>query len=237
MWHDVTDLRQFYRSPLGETARRLIRHRLRAMWPDLRAQRILALGYGTPYLRTFMDEAERAVAVMPAAQGVVRWPDRAPGLVALADETELPFPDNMFDRILLIHAVEFTEQLRPMLRELWRLLAGNGRLMVIVPNRRGLWARFERTPFGHGHPYSPGQLDRLLRDCMFLPTAAELALYVPPSRRLMVRLAPTWERFGRRLALPFSGVVMTEAEKNIYAATPIPHGARRLRPAVRPGGA
>ncbi len=59
MWQDVADLRQFYASPLGQVARRLIRRRLRALWPDLAGKRLLALGYGTPYLSPFHGEAER----------------------------------------------------------------------------------------------------------------------------------------------------------------------------------
>ena len=55
-----------------------------------------------------------------------------------------------------------------MMREAWRVLADSGRLIVVVPNRRGIWARFEqRSPFGHGHPYSQGQIKRLMRDSLF----------------------------------------------------------------------
>ena len=179
MWLDVSDLRRFYQTPLGQIARRLIRRQIRAIWPNLGGQRVLAIGYGTPFLRTYLDEAERVSAIMPAAQGVTRWPPEGPGLVALADETELPFAEGAFDRVLLVHAVEFSEHLRPMLREIWRVLAGGGRLLVVVPNRRGLWARLERTPFGHGHPYSPWQLETLLGDCLFLPTRAEAAPNAP----------------------------------------------------------
>ncbi len=230
MWLDVSDLLRFYRSPLGQVAQRLIRQRIREMWPDVTGSRVLALGYGTPYLRPLLGAAERAVAIMPAVQGVTRWPREGPSLVTLAEETALPFADNAFDRIILVHALESSEQLRPMLRETWRVLAASGRLMVIVPNRRGLWARLERTPFGHGHPYSPRQLDRLLTGCMFLPTRHEAALYMPPSRwRMILRLAAAWERLGTRWLLPFSGVILTEAEKQVYAAI----GARTAERAVK----
>src|SRR3546814_1774371 len=104
---------------------------------------------------------------MPARQGVMHWPAGEGGLVALADEAELPFPDLSIDRLLLVHAVECSEQLRPMLREAWRVLSGNGRLLVVVPNRRGIWARLERSPFGNGHPFSQRPIRRLLGDCLF----------------------------------------------------------------------
>ncbi len=220
MWHDVSELRQFYGSPLGHVAQRVIRRRLRQVWPDVASLRVLALGYGTPYLRPFMEEAERVIALMPERQGVSPWPVGEPGLVGLCEEAVLPLPDASIDRILLIHAVEHSEDLRRMLREVWRVLAGGGRLLLVVPNRRGLWARFERTPFGTGRPYSQPQLDRALTDNLFLPIRNAPALYVPPSRRrTMRRLAPAWERFGERWARPFSGVLVSEAEKQVYVGT------------------
>ncbi|MEE2980324.1 MAG: methyltransferase domain-containing protein [Pseudomonadota bacterium] len=221
MWQDIIDINGFYASRLGQVARRMIRRRLRGLWPDVRGLSVLGLGFATPYLRPFNQEAERVVAVMPASQGVIAWPGDAPRLVALADEAELPLPDGSIDRVLLVHAVESSGQLRPMLREVWRVLDGGGRLLVVVPNRRGIWARLERTPFGHGHPFSPPQLSRLLRDSMFLPLNTETALYMPPSASpMMLRVAGAWESIGKRWSLPFAGVVIVEASKQVYAANP-----------------
>lgn len=234
MFADVVDLRDFYETSLGQVARRMIRRRLRLIWPDVSGLRVLGLGYATPYLRPFRDEAERVIAVMPAGQGVLHWPSDEPNLVALADEAELPLPDLSVDRIVMVHLVEATEQLRPMLREAWRVLAGNGRIVVVVPNRRGLWARFDRSPFGNGRPFSPGQLSRLLRDHLFTPVQMAQALYIPPTRsRMLLASAPAWEEAGSRWFETFAGVVMIEAAKQIYAATPIPHPGRR-RPLLVP---
>ena len=219
MWTDVVDLRDFYGSPLGQTARRLIRKRIRELWPNVAGERVLGLGYATPYLGAFREEAERTLAIMPAQQGVLHWPLEGPGLVALADEAALPLPDLSVDRVLLVHAVEYTEQLRPMLREVWRVLRAGGKVMIVVPNRRGIWARLERTPFGFGHPYSGSQLSRLLRDTMFTPVRTERALFIPPSRsRMVLAASQAWERIGRRLFQAIAGVVLVEAGKQIYAA-------------------
>jgi len=223
MRSDVVDLNDFYRSPLGHVASRLIRRRLREVWPNVRDMTVVGLGYATPYLRAFREEAARVIAVMPAQQGVIRWPAFEPGLTCLAEECELPLPDLSVDRLLLVHAVESSENLRAMMRAAWRVLADSGRMIVVVPNRRGLWARFEqRSPFGHGHPYSEGQIKRLLRDCLFTPTTTSHALFMPPvKRRLLLHSAPAVERLGDRWFQAISGVVMVEASKQIYAATPI----------------
>ncbi|MCH8139779.1 MAG: methyltransferase domain-containing protein, partial [Proteobacteria bacterium] len=140
------------------------------------------------------------------------------------------FPDASIDRVLLVHALECSEQVRPMLREVWRVLADGGRLLVVVPNRRGIWARFDRSPFGHGQPYTVSQLSRLLRDNLFTPIAAAGSLFAPPSHsRMMLAAAPAWERLGSRWFQTFAGVVLIEAGKQIYAASPARAGKRKRR--------
>jgi SAM-dependent methyltransferase len=228
MWTDVVDLRDFYQTSQGQMARRIIRHRIRDLWPDVSGLRVMGLGFATPFLRPFLNEAERVAAVMPASQGVLPWPSEGPGLTALADEVDLPLPDQAMDRILLVHALEATEQVRAMMREIWRVLADGGRLLVVVPNRRGIWARLERTPFGNGRPYTAGQLNRLLRDNLFTPVAQSSALFLPPTgSRMLLRSAPAVEELGRRWFDSFSGVILVEATKQIYAGTALREGPKR----------
>lgn len=226
---DAVDLRDFYASDQGRVARIMIRRQIREVWPDVRGLTVMGMGYATPYLGVFRGEAERLVATMPAAQGVLHWPNEGGGQTTLTEETELPFADLSVDRLLLVHALECTEQVRPLLREAWRVLAGSGRLMVVVPNRRGLWARFERTPFGHGLPYSPGQLSRLLRETLFTPLQSRTALFMPPvRRRFLLSSAGALENIGLRWFTTFAGVILMEATKQIYAASPqVPARQRR----------
>ena len=222
---DVVDLRDFYASDIGQVSRRMIRKRLRKLWPDVKGMRVMGLGYATPYLGLFRHEAERTLAFMPSLQGVLHWPlngdDKNGNLTALIDSAEIPLPDNSIDRLLVVHALEFSDQLGPMMREIWRVLDSGGKLMIVVPNRSGLWARFEHTPFGHGHPYSTRQLSKLVRDTLFTPTHKTGALFVPPAHsRLLRGWAPAWEKIGLRWFSTFSGVLMMEATKQIYATPP-----------------
>jgi SAM-dependent methyltransferase len=244
MWSDVIDLRDFYDSSLGQSARRMIRRKIRAIWPDSHDMRVLGLGFATPYLRPFREETERVVAVMPSSQGVLPWPPEGPSLVCLADETDLPLPDRSIDRVLLVHTLESAEQVRATLREIWRVLADSGRLLVVAPNRRGIWARLERTPFGQGRPYTPSQLSRLLRDNMYTPLQTSTALFMPPFQsRFVLRSAPAWEQVGERWFPTFAGVLLVEAAKQIYAGSalrensdkkrvyvPMPQGFRKIGP-------
>ena len=226
---DVIDLHGFYSGPLGEAARHVIARKIREIWPSLTGQSLVGLGYATPYLPLFQGEASRTLALMPASQGVMRWPSESASLTALVDETQLPLDDASIDRILLVHSLETSEQIRPSLRELWRILAPGGKLLIIAPNRIGLWARSEATPFGHGRPFSRSQLTGLLRDCLFSPEQWSASLYMPPLGRLMMLRNPDgWERVGKLLWPRFAGVWMVEATKQIYI--PIPeHSTARIR--------
>jgi SAM-dependent methyltransferase len=218
MWTDVLDLNEFYSRPLGQMTVRLLRARLRDMWPSVKGETVLGLGYATPFLRPFMEEAGRTLAFMPAPQGVTRWPRKGPNHTAFVEEMDLPLPDRSVDRVLLIHAVENSEQLRPFLREIWRVMADGGRLISVVPTRAGLWSQLDRSPFYQGHPYSPGQVASLLRANMFAPQRQGRALFMPPTHsRLALRMAPTIERFGQRWLGRFAGVSVIESGKQLYA--------------------
>lgn len=230
---DVIDMHGFYHSPLGGAAALCLGSQIRKLWPDLKGRSVLGLGYATPYLPQFLGEAERVIAMMPAAQGVMHWPPAAPGLTALVDETGLPLPDACIDRVLLAHALETSEHVQPGLREIWRVLAPGGKLLIVAPNRIGLWARSEATPFGHGRPYSRHQLTQLLRDSLFSPAQWSAGLYMPPRARMLVlRPALSWERIGAICWPRFAGVLLVEAVKQIYA--PLPDRARAQRLVLLP---
>lgn len=241
MWPDVVDLRDFYASSLGQVTCRLVRRQIRTYWTDVTGMNVVGVGFATPYMLPFCDEAARVAAVMPARMGVLAWTAPDGGMsnaVCLSEEGALPFPDLSVDRILVVHGLEFTEQGSGLLRELWRVLADGGRLIVVAPNRRGAWARTDNTPFGHGHPYSLEQLNRTLRQAMFTPVRGARALFVPPTRRrFWLAAAPAWERLGARWFRVLGGVVMVEAAKQIYAGTPVMARGRRHGYITVPGAA
>jgi SAM-dependent methyltransferase len=172
---------------------------------------------------------------MPAAQGVVKWPSARPSLTTLVEELDLPLVDAAVDRVLLIHVLEMSRDAEALLREVWRVLAPGGRLLAIIPNRRGIWARTDTTPFGHGRPYSRSQITTLLRETWFTPTGWGEALYVPPiGRAWFLRSSGAWERTGAAISAPFAGVHIVEATKQVYRAIPARREKRRLVPALEP---
>ena len=237
---DIVDLRQFYATPLGRLAQKSISSALTSIWKPISDERLLGLGYSTPYLDRFRADAERTLSFMPAGQGGVPWPPTEPSCSALVFEEDLPLADASVDRVLMVHALEFSENAAETLAELWRVLTPGGRLIIVVPNRRGVWARMDYSPFGSGRPYSGGQLANLLRTAMFTPTAWSDALHFPPfQKNIFLKAAGGLERFGRRFAPAFAGVLAVEATKQIYQGLPVTE--RRSRrvyvPVFAPQGA
>ncbi len=214
---DVVDLRSFYASPLGEVVRRVVGRVIRARFANCTGFSILGIGYATPYLGMFRDEAVRVLAFMPAEQGVVNWPASGRSASALVETTTMPLPDASIDRAIIVHALEIGEHPRALLAEVWRVLTPGGRVMLVTPSRAGLWARVDSTPFGHGQPYSRGQLRELMRETLFSPTHWGEALYIPPFQgRTLLHAASFVERVGAYLSLPGAGVLAVEATKQLY---------------------
>jgi SAM-dependent methyltransferase len=234
MHRDVLDLRAFYATALGGAVRDLMARKVAEAWDVARGLDVLGLGYATPYLTPFLESARRAVAAMPGAQGVEPWPATAPNLACLADEAALPFPNALFDRVLVIHALEEAEDPAAYMAEVRRVMSPNGRVIVAAASRRGLWAGSEATPFGYGRPFTRAQLEETVVDAGLEPTAWSRALYMPPAP-ILARYAEAFEQVGSRLFAPIAGLILLEAVKQTYAVKP--RGARapalaprRLRP-------
>ena len=235
MRRDVLELRQFYASDLGRAARAMVERKLLEAWGDGHGLDILALGYATPFVAPFRAYARRVVAAMPAQQGVEVWPTGDRNLATLAAEDGLPFANALFDRILVVHGLEESPDPVGFLREVWRVLAPSGKAIITVASRNGLWANTERTPFGHGRPYSRSQLAELLREAELEPSGWTRALYVPPVG-WMARWAEPFEQAGSRLWPGFAGLLLMEAVKQTFAVKPkaLRARARAARPVLAP---
>lgn len=215
---DVLDLRDFYyRTKLGRVAQRAIRDQLLQFWaPEtLRGQTVAGFGFTVPLMRPFLGTARRVIAMMPAQQGVMPWPSGQPNISVLVEEMRWPLDTGSVDRLVLMHGLDTSENLAEVLSECYRVLGPGGRACFVVPNRSGLWARRDVTPFGYGHPYSYGQLESQLMRHAFRPERHAAALFVPPSeRRFWLRSAGLLERYGRRISSSVAGgVFIVEAAK------------------------
>lgn len=216
---DVQDLRNFYyRSALGRAAQKSLRNRMLDLWPEAQGQTVVGFGFAAPLLRPYLKDARRVITLMPGPQGVMPWPAGMPNTSVLTEETLWPIETGHVDKLVLMHGLETSERASDLLEECWRVLGPGGKALFIVPNRAGLWARRDGTPFGYGRPYSSGQLDAQLRKHQFLPERHLGALYQMPSRkRMWMKSAPIFEQIGRSMpTMLASGAVMVEASKLVY---------------------
>lgn len=219
---DIITLKTFYCSDIGKRVLKTILFALKQKNPDISGERLLGLGYATPYLPYFSEKAERCIAFMPARQGASSWPTFDKVATALVFEEDLPLNDASIDRIFLIHSLEYVENAQETLNEIWRVLSPNGRLMIVVPNRRGFWARKDNTPFGFGEPYSRGQLLKLLKQANFTVGTVSEVLHFSASKYWIFRfLSKFYEPFANKFFPLFGGVLMCEAQKRIYQGLPV----------------
>ncbi len=219
---DVVDLRNFYyRTGLGRAAQRAVRDQIVELWPEAKGQTVAGFGFAVPLLRPYLADARRVIALMPGQQGVMPWPAGLPNVSVLCEETMWPLETGLVDKLVLMHGLETSENPTALLRECWRVLGPGGKMLVVVPNRAGLWSRSDRTPFGFGRPYSRTQLENQLKRHGFDPVRHLAALFQPPShKRFWLKTGAFWERSGRRISSHFAGgVLIVEATKRVQAPT------------------
>ena len=217
---DVLDLRTFYyRTRLGRTAQRAVRAQMQGLWPDAKGQNVLGFGFATPLLRPYMKDARRVISLMPGPQGVMPWPPKLPNVSVLCEETLWPIEADSIDRLVVMHGLETSQHPIALLDECYRVLAPEGRGVFVVPNRAGLWARRDATPFGFGRPYSLGQLEAMLAAIGLKPARHAAALFHPPSeKQFWLKTSNMWERIGRKVSNRFAGgVLLVEVKKQVPA--------------------
>lgn len=215
---DVLDLRAFYYERLlGRVVQRALRDRLVSWWPaeSCTGMTVAGFGFAAPMLRPYLPRARRVVVLMPGGQGVMAWPAGMPNHSVLCHEDAWPLDTGAVDRLVLLHGLEVADQAARVLSEAGRVLGPGGRMVVMVPNRTGLWARSEDTPFGFGRSYTAGQLETHARRAGFTVERTGAALYIPPSdRRFWLRSAQFWERTGARISkVLIAGILLVELTK------------------------
>lgn len=216
---DVVDLRAFYyRTKLGRSTKLALQESMAQIWSDVSGQTVVGFGFAVPLLRAYLKDARRVVSLMPGQQGVMPWPKVDTNISVLVEETHWPIKAGSVDKLVIFHGLETCENPDALLAEIWRVLAPGGSVVFIVPNRAGLWARRDLTPFGFGRPYSARQLEAQLRKHKFYPERQLSALFIPPSeKRFWLRTAKIWEQIGKRLhSRIMAGALIVEATKQIY---------------------
>jgi len=221
MHNDVKDLSYFYsKTKLGMTVQAILSDKIMQFWPNLKGLTIGGYGFPLPVIKPLSRNAKRSIVLMPDKQGVISSAlETRSNICLLCEETQWPLSTGMMDRLVILHGLETSENPRDLLLEIYRVLGPGGRALFIVPNRSGLWARRDHTPFALGRPYSLGQLERQVTDCGLLPKSHRASLFFPPSdSNFWQKLSPTWEAVGSRLSQHFAGgILILEVYKQVPA--------------------
>jgi len=214
MQPDVRELSRFYQSRLGKMVQMCIDRRLANLWPDVKDRDILGLGYASPYLAAWQTTSRRLVSAMPARQGVEQWPGDGPVRSVLVDPELLPFAENCFDRILVVHGLEEAADPQEFMLQISHVLAAHGRVVLVVPHRIGLWSAYSGTPLGHGRSFSLFQVQQLMASAGLEVSARTQALFAPPHKWFASPAsANAWERTGEIFWPFFGGALLVEATK------------------------
>jgi SAM-dependent methyltransferase len=245
MYQDVQELYNFYyNTRLGVLAQKILSEKILDFWPNTKGLTVVGYGFPLPVMSSLLKDAKRGLVLMPNEQGIMAWPAANRNISLLCEETQWPLSTGFIDRLVILHGLETCENPRDLLLEVYRVLGPGGRALFIVPNRLGLWARRDSTPFALGSPYSLGQLERQASACGLLPKTHKAALFFPPSdKKFWQKLSPSWEATASKLSRHFAGgVLMLEVYKQIPAPTRPGLGAIVRKPLVilegltKPGG-
>jgi SAM-dependent methyltransferase len=147
----------------------------------------------------------------------------------------LAIASDSVDAVLLPHTLEYEPDPHEILREVGRILSGEGHLIVLGFRPLSSWG-MRHLFAGHGFPPGTERLigERRLRDWLKL-----LGFEVVDARRYLFALpwggssSPEgfFERTGERIWPFFAGGYLLKARKRVYAITPI-RPRWRLRPKV-----
>ncbi len=218
MRQSAATLEAFYATRLGQAAVARLRQRLLDLWGDCTGQTILCIGFPGPVVPLWQASARTCIGVVPEHMGTVQLASVRGQVTAIAPESRLPFGDGVFDRVILLHALEEADNPRLLMREAWRVLSPEGRIVAATANRRSLWSLNESNAFGHGRPWTRRQLINFTTESLFQVTASTTAVHMPPLNWSIITAASkSWERLGELITPGFGGVVLVEAVKRLYS--------------------
>lgn len=222
---DISDLKNFYRSAYGKVVYSEISKLLKEFLTPDNASKRLFIGFGVPYV-----QQHDGLLLMPAHMGIYAWPNQLDNCAALTYENQWPFADQEFDEIILLHGLEYSHNSNELIDESFRCLKAEGKLIVITPNRRGVWAHNDKTPLGFGQPYSLTQLVNMLNKKSFMIVNVKRALYKLPFEKICGRLFSTlFEAVAKRSLQKFSGLVGVVAIKQVYSVVTVKKQHRVLK--------
>jgi len=217
---DRHTLSVWMRSPMGRRLLALEEAELRRQLPDVFGRHVLQIGsWGVgDELIASSETLHRAVFGTVADLGAQ----------ALAEPEQLPVMSKSVDAVVLPHTLEYEPQPHELVREVGRVLSGEGHLIVFgfrplsSWGARHLFAR-EGFPRGMQRMIGEGRLRDWLKLLGFEVVDARRYLFSLPwrGRSRLPGAQNFFERAGGHLWPLFSGGYVLKARKRVYTLTPV----------------
>lgn len=155
-------------------------------------------------------------------------PDASGPRAIRAQFDSLPIATNSVEAVLLPHTLEHAGRPHQVLREVDRVLVGEGNVVICAFNPWGPWGARHFVARNRFPPHAMRMMsERRTRDWLsllgFEVVGARRYLFAPPWTQRMFGLRPdSWlEQQGPMLAAPLAGAYLLKARKRVHAVTPI----------------
>ena len=147
-----------------------------------------------------------------------------------ANPSMLPVASDSVDLVILMHHLSNTSEPHEILREAFRVLIPEGRLIIIDFNPVSMWGLrnffqswLEHIPF-RGHFYTARRIDDWMRLLGFDPYRSFRIGYLPPIQKPSITRHLSWLEKGMRNWLPTLGALnLLVYSKSISPLTPVRH--------------
>jgi ubiquinone/menaquinone biosynthesis C-methylase UbiE len=217
-WPEKYD--QWFETPIGSLVREYESRLLLEMARPARGEQILDVGCGTGIFTLDLLAAGARVTGLELSRPMLRRAGKkASGLpfsMVQGDMRGLPFADRSFDKSVSVTAIEFIEDARAAVAELFRVIRPGGCIVVACLNSLSPWAvrrkaaaREGHSIFRHARFRSPEEMASLAPFSAIIKTAIHFQKHDDPER------AKGLERNGEAQSLDTGAFLVVRWEKPV----------------------
>lgn len=216
---------EWYQNPLGNIYLQRVVDKLDELINEMDTG-VLALdaGCGAGHYSLNLSDGFRTVGVdkseLLISKAISRTQNNGKNInFVVADISSLPFPSNCFHLVTCLNVLEFVPSQEQAIKELKRVLAPNGILILGVCNKNSIWGlqklvgkRFrENDPFFNGAFFTKCDIIDLAEQEGFKLEQIVEEIYFPPIKNTI--LATLFEAIGKRLFKSFPGIFIASMKK------------------------